>query len=77
MNAIPMDSEQLILYRLDQQDKAQAETRMEMKDSLGRIERQALLTNGRVGSLEKFRWMCAGALLVIGTVIGWIVALHK
>lgn len=72
----PMESEQLILYRLDQQDKLSAEYRLEVKQSLTRVFDQVVKTNGRVTALEKWRWICTGALMMISLVIGWWVTLH-
>lgn len=71
-----MESEQLILYRLDQQDKASSEHRAEVKQALTRVFDQVLKTNGRVTALEKWRWTMTGALLVILTLMGWYVTLR-
>ncbi len=37
--------------------------------SMWEIEQQARLTNGRITSLEKFKWMSAGGLLVISAFV--------
>ena len=72
-----MKSEELILYRLDQQDKASSEYRQEVKASLTRVFDQVVKTNGRVSALEKWRWTITGALMVIVTMMGWYVTLKS
>lgn len=36
--------------------------------TLERIETQVIKTNGRVSSLEKWRWVTTGALIAIGAL---------
>jgi len=48
-----------------------------VKETLERIEKQVVRTNGRVTSLESWRNRIAGALAVIGAVIGYIVTFIK
>lgn len=40
----------------------------EVKDELKEIKIQVLKTNGRVGSLEKWRWLMTGALIAVGAM---------
>lgn len=70
-----MNSEQMILYRLDQQDKSDGEFRLEVKQSISKVLDQCVKTNGRVSSLEKWRYTITGALIVISLIIGWVVTL--
>jgi hypothetical protein len=51
-----------ILERLDTQDA-----------TLGRIEIAVDKTNGRVTALEKWRYVVAGGIVVVVTIVGWFV----
>lgn len=74
---MPPDKQELILYRLDQQDKTSEANRTEVKASLSRVFEVVTKTNGRVTALERFRWMISGALIVLVTLIGWYIGLRK
>lgn len=51
---------------------AKLDQRLTMQDStLARIEEQAMKTNGRVSSLEKWRYGIAGGMAVLVTLAGW------
>lgn len=41
----------------------------DIKSSLKRIEEQVTKTNGRVSSLEKWRWMVVGGLMVLSAIV--------
>ena len=40
-----------------------------IKLSLERIEKQVIKTNGRVSTLEKWKWMISGALLILSFIV--------
>jgi hypothetical protein len=40
----------------------------EIKDTLREIKDQTIKTNGRVTSLEKWRWTVTGGLIVVGGI---------
>lgn len=42
---------------------------LEIKETLSRIEIQTEKTNGRVTSLENWRWFIAGGLVIIGFAV--------
>jgi hypothetical protein len=44
-----------------------------MAVTLGKIEELAKITNGRIGVLERFRWMAGGALVVIIPVLLFVI----
>jgi hypothetical protein len=70
-----MENEKLILFRLDQQDERSEKYRDETKASLGVIEELVTKTNGRVSSLEKWRYTVSGAILALTLIIGWVVTM--
>ncbi len=41
----------------------------DIKETLERIEIQTTTTNGRVSALEKWRWMQAGALAIVTSLL--------
>lgn len=78
------DKQELILWRLDQQDRNASEYRASVKQDLmayrqetqetsGKMMDQLFRTNGRVGALEKWMWTCLGAILTLYTLIAWFV----
>jgi hypothetical protein len=70
-----MNSEQLILYRLDQQDKASSDFRAEARVTSDKLLDVCNKTNGRVSSLERWRYLISGGLAVVIVIMGWLVAL--
>ena len=74
---MPNGAQDVVLYRLDQQDRKSDQYRDEVRSSLGRLFEQPVETNKRVGNLEKWRYMVTGALIVVSMTIGWVVALKS
>ena len=74
---MPNGAQDVVLYRLDQQDRKSDQYRDEVRSSLGRLFEQLVETNKRVGNLEKWRYMVTGALIVVSMTIGWVVALKS
>ena len=72
-----MENEALILYRLEQQDKASSDFRDEVRGSLTRVVDLVTKTNGRVSKLEMWRYICTGGLLMLSFIIGWYVTLRS
>jgi hypothetical protein len=81
-----MDEENLILYRLDQQAKTTADYRAETKADLAAYRQEVVTTNthvfeqfklidGRLSSLEKWRFFVSGAVGVLVLLVGWVVTL--
>ena len=48
-----------------------------VKETLERIEKQVIRTNGRVSALESWRNRIVGAVTVIGALLGYIVTFLK
>ena len=76
-NGMPNGAQDVVLYRLDQQDRKSDQYRDEVRSSLGRLFEQLVETNKRVGNLEKWRYMVTGALIVVSMTIGWVVTLKS
>lgn len=49
----------------------------ENKDVQEKMLAQVLKTNGRVSALEKWKYTIGGGMVVIITLIGWYVEIHK
>jgi len=82
----PMDKTDLILYRLDEQNKAAESSRQDVKDALRiqqekssatfeRVFEQFKLIDGRLTSVEKWRYTIGGAIAVVGVLVTWLVTL--
>lgn len=64
---------QYLYLKHEEQSKALAA----QAQSIGRVEVQARLTNGRVTALERWRWMMAGGLVVLSAglpIVGPVIA---
>jgi hypothetical protein len=81
-----MDKTDLILYRLDEQNKAAESSRQDVKDALRiqqekssatfeRVFEQFKLIDGRLTSVEKWRYTIGGAIAVVGVLVTWLVTL--
>ena len=64
----------LILYRLDNLTETLKDVRDELKEDIGRVETQAIKTNGRVTMLEKAKLIHDGFLLAYGKFTPFVLA---
>ena len=82
----PMDKTDLILYRLDEQYKAAELSRQAVKEALQtqtdkstatfeRVFEQFKMIDGRLTSVEKWRYTIGGAIAVVGVLVTWLVTL--
>lgn len=80
-----MDKSDLILYRLDQQAQSTERYREDVKEALtdaakntkdtfNRVFEQFRSIDGRLTSMEKWRYVLSGAMLMMSLLIGWYVA---